>query len=127
MKKLLFILLILGAAQAKAQMIKGSIDLKDSTINRTIPFEVAAGTKSVKYSVKVYLSLGELTVTINDPNGKKATGFTLGTKRQDGGNDPSKGELGDSFVPKTTGTWKFSISAENATGRISYEVDVIKL
>jgi len=126
MKKLLFILLIVGAAQAKAQVIKGSIDLKDSTINRTIPFEVAAGTKSVKYSVKVYLSVGELTVTLTDPNGKKATGFTLGTKREDGGNDPSKGELGDSFIPKIPGTFKFNIRAEDATGRISYQVEVIK-
>ena len=64
-------MLILGAAQAKAQVIKGSIDLKDSTINRTIPFDVAAGTKSVKYLVKVYVSEGAVTVSLNDPNEKK--------------------------------------------------------
>ena len=42
MKKLLFFLLVMGAVQAKAQVIKGSIDLRDSTFNRSIPFEVTA-------------------------------------------------------------------------------------
>ena len=126
MKKLLFILLILGAVQAKAQTIKGSIDLKDSTINRSIPFEVATGTKSVRYRVKVYVAVGEVTVTLNDPNGKKATGFTIGTKVPSGGNEPSKGELGDDVIPHVFGTWKFNIRAENASGRISYQIDVIK-
>jgi hypothetical protein len=127
MKKLLFFLLVLGGAvQAKAQVIKGSIDMKDSTINRSIPFEVAAGTKSVKYAVKVYVSVGELTVTLTDPNDKKATGFTLGTSTRNGGNEPSKGEISDNVKPKIPGTWKFNIKAENATGRISYQIEVIK-
>lgn len=126
MKKLLFFLLILGAVQAKAQMIKGSIDLKDSTINRSIPFEVAAGSKSAKYSVKVYVATGELTVTITDPHDKKAGGFTLSTRTRDGGTEPSKGELGDSYSPPIAGTWKFNIKTESATGRISYQIDVIK-
>jgi DUF4097 and DUF4098 domain-containing protein YvlB len=126
MKKLLFFLLILGAAQAKAQTIKGSIDLKDSTINRTIPFEVVAGSRSVKYSVKVYVGTGNLTVTVTDPHDKKAGGFTLSTRTRDGGTEPSKGELGDSYSPPVAGTWKFNIRAENATGRISYQIDVTK-
>ena len=126
MKKLLFILLILGAAEAKAQLIKGSIDLKDSTINRTIPFEVAAGTKSVKYLVKVYVSEGAVTVSLNDPNEKKVTGFTIGTQIPGGGHEPSKGEMGDEVTPKIFGAWKFKIHTDNATGKVSYEVDVIK-
>ena len=126
MKKLLFFLLILGAVQAKAQTIKGSIDLKDSTINRTIPFEVAAGNKSVKYAVKVYVTTGAVTVVVTDPHGKKAGGFTIGTATKDGGTEPSKGELGDSYSPPVAGTWKFNIRAENATGKMSYQIDVIK-
>jgi hypothetical protein len=126
MKKLLFILLILGAAQAKAQVIKGSIDLKDSAINRTIPFDVAAGTKSVKYLVKVYVSEGAVTVSLNDPNEKKVTGFTIGTQIPGGGHEPSKGEMGDEVTPKAFGTWKFKIHTGNATGRVSYEVEIIK-
>jgi hypothetical protein len=126
MKKLLFFLLILAAAGAKAQVIKGSIDLKDSTINRSIPFEVAAGTKSVKYLVKVYVSVGAVTVSLNDSNDKKVTGFTIGTQIPGGGHEPSKGEMGDEVVPKVSGIWKFNIHAENATGRVSYQVEVIK-
>jgi len=126
MKKILFFLLALGAIQAKAQFIKGSIDLRDSTINRSIPFEVAAGTKSVKYVVKAYVAVGELTVTLLDPNDKKATGFTLGTRTRSGRSEPSKGEIFDDVNPKIPGTWKFNIRTENATGRISYQIEVIK-
>jgi len=126
MKKLLFFLLILGAVQAKAQVTKGSIDLRDSTITRSIPFEVAAGAKSVKYFVKVYVDVGAVTVTLSDPNNKKATGFTIGTEMPRGGHEPSKGEMGDNVVPHVFGTWKFNIKAENATGRISYQVEIIR-
>src|SRR3569833_186887 len=126
MKKLLFLLLILGAVTARAQTIKGSIDLRDSTFTRSIPFDVAAGTKSVKYFVKVYVSVGAVTITLNDPNDKKATGFTIGTAMPGGGHEASRGEMGDNVVPHVFGTWKFNIKAENATGRISYEVDIIK-
>jgi len=126
MKKLLFFLLVLGAVQVKAQVIKGSIDLRDSTINRSIPFEVAAGTKSVKYVIKVYADEGEVTVSLCDPNDKKSMNVTLGTKTSSGGHEPSKGELSDDLKPKVPGTWKFNISAENATGRISYQIEVIK-
>jgi len=126
MKKLLFILLILSAAGAKAQTVKGSIDLRDSTFSRTIPFEVAAGTASVKYRVKVYVSTGAVTVTLRDSNDKKATGFTIGTAMPGGGHEPSRGEMGDNVVPHVFGTWKFIIKAENATGTLSYQVDLIK-
>lgn len=119
-------MLILGAAQAKAQVIKGSIDLRDSTINRTVPFEIAAGTKSVKYLVKVYVSEGSVTVSLNDSNEKKVTGFTIGTQIPGGGHEPSKGQMGDEVTPKVFGTWKFKIHTDNATGRVSYEVEVIK-
>ena len=126
MKKLLFFLLVLGAVQAKAQVIKGSIDLRDSTINRSIPFEVTAGTKSVKYVIKVYADVGEVTVSVSDPNDKKSMNVTLGTKTRGGGHEPSKGELSDDLKPKVPGTWKFNISSENATGTISYQIETIK-
>jgi len=128
MKKLLFILLILAAAQAKAQVItiKGFIGVKDSTFNRSIPFEVAAGTTSVKYAIKVFAAAGEVTVTLTDPNDKKSVNVTLGTKANSGGYGPSEGELTDDLKPKTPGTWKFNIRAENVTGRISYQIDIKK-
>ena len=127
MKKLLFFLLALGAMQAKAQLIKGSIDLKDSTINRSIPFEVVAGMKSVRYTVKAYLAVGELTISLTDPNDKKSTGFSLGTKTSSGGHEPSKGEISSNDISiKTPGTWKFNIKTENATGTVSYRLEVIK-
>jgi len=126
MKKLLFLLLAFGAMQARAQVVKGSIDLKDSTFTRSIPFEVAAGTQSVKYFVKVYVSVGAVTVSLTDPNDKKVTGFTIGTSKPGGGHEASKGEMGDDVKPKVFGTWKFNIKAENATGKISYQVEEIK-
>src|SRR5258708_6698406 len=66
MKKLLFFLLVLGAVQAKAQVItiKGFIGVKDSTFNRSIPFEVTAGTNLVKYAIKVFAAEGKVTVTL---------------------------------------------------------------
>ena len=129
MKKLLFFLLLLGAIQAKAQTLKvinGSIDLRDSTFNRSIPFEVVAGTKSVKYDIKVYAGVGEVTVSLSDPNDKKSMNVTLGTQTSSGGHEPSKGELSDDLKPKIPGTWKFNIRAENVTGRISYQIDIKK-
>ena len=119
-------MLVLGAVQAKAQVIKGSIDLRDSTINRTIPFEVTAGTKSVKYVVKVYADVGEITVMLTEPGGKKSFNVTLGTKTSSGGHEPSKGELSDNVNVKIPGTWQFNIRAENATGTISYQIELIK-
>jgi len=130
MKKLLFFLLVLGAIQAKAQtlrVIKGSIDLRDSTFNRSIPFEVVAGTKSVKYDIKVYAGVGEVTVSLSDPNDKKSMNVTLGTQTSSGGHEPSKGELSDDLKPKIPGTWKFNIKAENATGKVSYQIVISKL
>jgi hypothetical protein len=126
MKKLLFFLLLFGAIQAKAQVIKGSIDMKDSTINRSIALEVPAGTPKVKYLVKVYLPMGEVTVKLTDSNGKKVGGFTLSTKNSDGSNSPSKGELGGDETPKVFGTWKFNITAEHASGTFDYQIEVVK-
>ena len=127
MKKLLFILLILGAAQTKAQVtIKGFIGVKDSTFNRSIPFEVATGTNSVKYAIKVFAAAGEVTVTLTDPNDKKFVNVTLGTKTNSGGYGPSEGELADDLKPKIPGTWKLNIRAENVTGRISYQIEIKK-
>jgi hypothetical protein len=130
MKKLLFFLLVLGAIQAKAQtlrVIKGSIDLRDSTINRSIPFEVTEGTKTVKYVIKVYADAGVVTVSVSDPNDKKYMNVTLGTQTSSGGHEPSKGELSDDLKPKIPGTWKFNISSENATGKVSYQIEISKL
>lgn len=130
MKKLLFFLLVLGSVQVKAQtlrVINGSIDLKDSTLNRTIPFEVTTGTKLVKYDIKVYAEVGEVTVSLSDPNDKKSMNVTLGTKTSSGGHEASKGELSDDLKPKVYGPWKFNINAENATGRISYQIEISKL
>jgi len=126
MKKLLIFLLALGAIQAKAQVIKGSISLRDSTINRTIPFEVPAGIKSVKYDIKVYADIGEITVVLTEPSGKRSFNVTLGTKTSSGGHEPSKGEMSDSVSVKVPGTWNFYIRAENVTGTISYEIEAIK-
>ena len=127
MKKLLFFLLSLAAFQAKAQVIKGSIDLKDSTITRSIPVEVAAGAKSIKFTVKVYLALGELSVSLTDPNGKKASGgFSLDTRTKSGGNAPSKGELSADETPKIPGTWKFNIKAKDANGTFNYKIEVVE-
>jgi hypothetical protein len=134
MKKLLFFLLVLGAVQVKAQaikasintIIKGSIELRDSTINRSIPLEVTAGAKAVKYDIKVYADVGEITVTLTEPSGKKSFNVTLGTKTSSGGHEPSKGEMSDYVIVKIPGTWNFYIRAENATGTISYQIETIK-
>jgi len=129
MKKLLFILLILGASKVKAQdvIIKGFIGVKDSTFTRSIPFEVTAGTNSVKYAIKVFAAAGEVTVTLTDPNDKKSLNVTLGNKASSGGYGPSEGELSDDLKPKIPGTWKFNIKAENATGKVSYQIVISKL
>ena len=129
MKKLLFFLLVLGAVQVKAQdvTIKGFIAMKDSTFNRTIPFEVTPGANLVKYTIKVFAAEGEVTVTLTDPNEKKSSlNVTLGTKTRSGGYAPSEGELSDDLKPKIPGTWKFNIKAENVTGRISYQIEIKK-
>jgi hypothetical protein len=128
MKKLLFFLLVLGSIQAKAQgvTLKGFIGVKDSTFNRSIPFEVTTETNSIKYAIKVFAASGEVTVTLTDPNDKKSLNVTIGTKTRTEGYGPSEGELSDDLKPKIPGTWKFNIRAENVTGRISYQIDIKK-
>lgn len=127
MKKLLFLSLVLGAIQSKAQMIKGSIDMRDTSFTQSVPFNVTAGTKSVKYLIKVYADLGRVTVTLTDPNEKRFSNVTIGTETPGGDNEPSKGELWDDAQLKIPGTWKFIIRAEKASGRVSYQIETIKL
>jgi len=119
-------LLVLGAVQAKAQVIKGSIELRDSAINRSIPIEVPAGAKSVKYDVKVYADVGEIKVTLTEPSTKKSFNVTIGTKASSTGHEPSKAEMSDDVSVKIPGNWTFYIRAENATGTISYEFEILK-
>lgn len=126
MKKLLFLLLMLGAVQAKAQVIKGSIDMRDSTVNRTIPFEVAAGTKLVRYTINIYTVVGAATISLTDPSDKKTLNVTIGNTTRGKDNEASKGELSDDLHPKIPGTWKFNFSAEHATGTISYQIEITK-
>jgi len=128
MKKLLFFLLVLGAIQAKAQVItiKGFIGVKDSTFNRSIPFDVTAGTNSVKYAIKATAFAGEVTITLTDPNGKRYVNVTLGTKTRSTGYGPSEGDLSDNLKPKISGTWKFNIKAENAFTQINYQIEIKK-
>ncbi|QKJ30738.1 hypothetical protein HQ865_13575 [Mucilaginibacter mali] len=126
MKKLLFLLLALVAVGAKAQGLKGTIDLKDSVINRSIPFEVAAGAKNLKYAVRADLTNGEATLTFTDPKGKKAGGFTLSSKTKGGGSERSKVESSESTSTPVAGTWNLAIKTEKATGRITYDIEVIK-
>lgn len=126
MKKLLFFLLLLGAVQVKAQAIKGSINLRDSTFNRSIAFIVTAGTKSVKYDIKVYAEVGEVTVRLTEPSGKKSFNVTIGTQASVRGHESSKGEMIDNVEVKVPGTWTFYIQAENATGTIDYQIEPIK-
>jgi hypothetical protein len=78
MKKLLLIILIFKVFQCKGQeIVKGSIELKDSTINRTITFNVPKGTTKIDYSAKGHLTEGMLSLTVTNPDGKPDGGFQL--------------------------------------------------
>jgi hypothetical protein len=136
MKKLLFFLLVFGAIQVKAQVttessatwevIKDSFDIRDSTFIRIVPFVVKSETKPVKYDIKIYAKIGEITVSLTDPTEKISMNITIGNKNHSAGDEPSKGEISDDKPLKIPGTWKFSINSKNATGTISYQIETIK-
>lgn len=138
MKKLLFFLLMLlgTAVQIKAQVITESsatrevikefFDIRDSTFIRVIPFEVKSETRPVKYDIVIYAKIGEVTVTLTDPNAKKTMNITIGNKNHRPDDEPSKGEISDDKPMKIPGIWKFSINSKNATGTISYQIETMK-
>jgi hypothetical protein len=129
MKKLLIIILIFKVFQCQGQaIVKGSIELKDSTINRTITFTVPKGTTKFDYSAKGYLTQGMLFLVVMTPGGKQDGGFQLScSPNKHGGTEPSKGELENNVRSPVPGVWRLYIRVDKGSGRLSYQVNLTTL
>jgi hypothetical protein len=134
MKKLLFIALIALCGRLNAQdsllvstekkVIRDSVHIGNSNVTRTIPFQVGADTRSLKYVIKVFADVGLITVRLRDPTGKKMFNVTLGTMEHENKHEPSKGELFDELVPKVYGEWEFEILAVAGMGYVKYQFEI---
>lgn len=122
MKKLILFILLFRAFQCEAQSaVKGSIEFKDSVINRTISFKVEKGARKVSYTVEAYIKFGKLGVSLTDPNGKQHGGFELGSEPDVSKKvKPSKGTITNDVDLPVPGTWVMNIWVRKGTGHLSY-------
>jgi hypothetical protein len=122
MKKLLFVIFLVKASYSDAQTtIEKFIELKDSTIAKTVTFDIKKGASIIKCSVKSFLSGGELSFKILDPEGKVEGRFWLDTIN-DGESKPSSGRMTHEGKSPLAGTWKLQIQTTGATGNLNYKI-----
>lgn len=123
MKKIAGLLFVLAfAVTGKAQTnFEKKINLKDSTINQTITMEIKQGVPVIRCWVNSYLSEGELSFKIYDPENKQEGGFGLDAI-VDGEKKPSSGRMTHQISAPIPGTWKIQIKVTGATGTLFYKV-----
>lgn len=126
MKTLIFSFIFLvkvSCAGAQTTMDK-AIHLKDSSIVRTLQLEIKQGTQEIKFSVNGYLSVGELSFKIEDPEGKQEGGFQLIALGDNGKRSPGSGVMTHNVVHPLTGSWKIKIQTNHANGTLRYRIEI---
>lgn len=114
--------LYMGMLVSDAQSpIEKSIPLRDSSMVRTVAFEIGGVVQTIHCSVKSYLSAGELSFKMVDPEGKTEGSFWLDTIT-DGKNQPGSGRMTHEVQAPLAGTWKLQIRATHATGNLNYSI-----
>ena len=125
MKKVFLLFLLFAAFQGKAQsIVKGYVRLQDSTINRSVNFEVPRGTDKLQCSLKGFLFDGTLNLELVSPEGNSEAGFGLSTSDTDKKtNTPSAmGEASKTIKSPMPGTWKLTIKSRNSNGEFTYKI-----
>jgi hypothetical protein len=124
MKKLLFILLFLKVTQSEAQSgISKIFELRDTTFEKEITFEVLKGSLKADVLLKGLLTNGTLAVSVINPTGKNEGQFQL--KTNIGTNDsekPAKGEFSRTLKSPLPGTWKLRLKVQRGVGKFTYEI-----
>jgi hypothetical protein len=123
MKKTTCLILVLAfifSGRAQTNFEK-KIILKDSTINQTITMEIKQGVPVIRCWVNSYLSVGDLSFKIFDPENKQEGGFGLDAI-VDGEKKPSSGRMTHEIKSPIPGTWKIQIRVNSATGNLSYKI-----
>jgi hypothetical protein len=128
MEKLIIIILFFKAFQCEAQLIiKNSIELKDTTMDRSITFEVPKGTQQFKYILTGFLTSGVFSVSLSDPDNNQKEGFQLTAEA--GKTEtikPAKGEMLKTIDSPLPGIWKLNIRTRNGLGKFTYQINFIK-
>ncbi len=107
--------------------IDKTIQLKDSTVEYSVTLKITKGIKEVNFAVIGFLSNGELSFKIADPEGKKEGGFGLVATDDDGKIQPGSGRMTHSVKVPIPGTWTVRIKTANATGNLTYKINFKQL
>ena len=124
---LAFSALCLGSLKAQMVIENGfhqTIPLKDSTIDKKMYFVVTEGMKVVNFIFTVNLTDGQLSFTLEDPEGKKEGGFNLTATTENGKREPSKGRFAHDVKSPIPGKWVLNIKSQHATGKATYELQI---
>ncbi len=127
-KSILFFCLLGIASLCRAQdNIDKTMQFKDSTAEYTVTLKIKKGAKEVNFAVIGFLSNGELSFNVRDPEGKKEGGFGLAATGDDGKIKPGSGRMTHSVKIPIPGTWTVMIKAANATGNLTYKINIKQL
>jgi hypothetical protein len=126
MKRLLFVvsLCILGWHVNAQHMIEKTIILRDSTIVKSVELSIKKGTKELNFFIEGYLSSGELSFDITDPEGRHVGGFKLSAVDEHGKRSPSEGRMTHPVVLPIEGTWEVTIQTNKSNGDLMYRIEI---
>jgi len=110
----------IGCAAHGQTHLMGSATLKDSTSMTTIPVLVSAGTAQINCLFNGSLNRGTLSINFKDPEGRLQAGFSLDANDKNGAKGGSRQEFKNPFP----GKWRLEIELRDATGKLSYQLDV---
>jgi hypothetical protein len=123
MNKLILIIGVLVLTQRLEAQTSGTFQLKDSSFNKTLTIEVRQDAGPLKCYSESNLTKGSIEIRWFNPDGKSEGGYTLSTSKNKLGQiEPAYGKIDNKVEKPVAGTWKLLIRAENATGKLRYEV-----
>jgi hypothetical protein len=123
MKKLIVMIGFLAGANGLVAQTSGTFQLKDSSFTKTFMIEVRQDSGPLKCYSESNLSKGSIEIRLFNPEGKSEGGYSLSTSKKESGQiEPAYGKIENTVEKPIAGLWKLIVKAENATGKLKYEV-----
>ena len=123
MKKLILMIGVLVVALGLEAQTSGTFQLKDSSFTKTFMVEVRQDSGPLKCYSESNLSKGSIEIRLFNPDGKPEGGYSLSTSKKESGQiEPAYGKIENKVEKPIAGSWKLVVIAENATGKLKYEV-----
>lgn len=117
-------LFIFSTVCSAQEILEKSVELKDSTIEYDVTLKIKKGAKEAHFLVVSFLINGELSFQVSDPEGKKEGGFYLSATGDDGKATAGSGRMTHTVKIPIPGTWTVHIKATQATGHLTYKLNI---